>query len=408
MFGERETADFTLPQRRVLSRSTDSVFENFLTFSSSNPNSLNLLNSAFNDSVSVVLNPRPNPISKSILNIPVSESNPNLNITNMAYLSLKDARDMIKSFAGSDQLQFTEFIRTCTFAFKNTDTTNHSALLDYILHIKLGGKAVQAIQYKTFKTFEELKTALENLYYDCRSVSSLQLEFNKCTQGPNETVKSYALQLENILMNLIDATINKRCKNPSANVICSNLLRDHAPHVYQEGLHSDIKFLLKPRMLENFELAITAAVEEEQLINSSKINKQIKTETEPFRNSYTPNSTPTFHSKSEPLSCNYCKKFGHIIKDCRRRLYNEQQRAKVNIVDTSYDNSVPSTSKPTSISEPETSKAINFKPAQISCLGNTRHNLAFANIECLDSVSDRTNLLVDTGAEISLIKILKS
>lgn len=61
--------------------------------------------------------------------------------------------------------------------------------------------------HKTFDTFEELKTCLEDTCVKSRSVWSLQIEFNKCKQGLNETIKDYAFSLQTILRHSTDAAI---------------------------------------------------------------------------------------------------------------------------------------------------------------------------------------------------------
>ncbi|XP_026467853.1 uncharacterized protein LOC113371441 [Ctenocephalides felis] len=313
--------------------------------------------------------------------------------------ALQRAMDAIDCFDGSSKLQLDQFFCSCTYAFKVVKLSDHDALLDYILYIKIKGKAMQAIQYRKFESFDELKAALEELYLDNRSVSSLQIEFNQSRQGFNESARDFGLRLQDILRELIDATI-KQIEIPDSNVYCSKLLNYQALHIFQEGLHNDLKFLIKAKQLKTLELAISAAVEEEKLLNSSKNFKSN------FKKPNNYSFRPTSHIKSIPTTCNYCKKLGHSISDCRKRIHNEQSKSKVNIVDRAIDKSGPSTSKVFPDTNENSSGLVSeLKLTHLSCINNSKQNLAFVNIECLSTITDRINLLVDTGAEVSLIKL---
>ncbi|XP_026469739.1 uncharacterized protein LOC113373673 [Ctenocephalides felis] len=372
-------------------------------------------------------------------------------------LSFEKAMDMVPRFDGCDHTKLSEFLYTCSYIFDNIDPSDHLPLLNFILHVKLGGRAMEATQYKTLTKFSDLKSCLEKIYFNVRSVASLQIEFSQCRQGFKENVTDYAFRFRNILRELTDATIREN-NNPATDAFCSQILNKQAYHVFKEGLHPELKTIVKCKSTD-LDSAISIATEEEVSLNSSLVsnrynfprthfnsnpnfnsnsnfyshpnfdpnsnfnsdsnfypnskfkpnpNFSTKIDFNPnsnynpdsyFNSSYNYNPNPSFHSdiKPEVLKCNYCKLSGHIIKDCRKRIFNEQQRSKVNFIEK-IDK--PNTSKE------EICKAGELRTVQLSCISN-KNDLVYANLNFLDTEKDQVNMLVDTGAEISIIKISK-
>ncbi|XP_026475865.1 uncharacterized protein LOC113381098 [Ctenocephalides felis] len=313
----------------------------------------------------------------------------------MAELTLKEARDIIKSFDGSSNSNLNDFLRICQYAFDAIETSQHSSLFKYIFNVKLEGKAAQSVRYRSIENFKQLKQTLEELFVDHRSVSSLQVEFNQCRQSSREKVLDYSERLSNILEQLIEAT-TRQSRNPEKDPYISELLRYQALNIFQEGLHPDLRILIKSKNLQSLEKAISAAIEEERL--SSCHESSI-----PFYSNFQESSN------SITISCNYCKNIGHNIKECKKRMFKEQIRSNSNIKSSnpnfSQTSNVPDSnySKP-SRSNSNISTVAELKKAQVSLISSSSMSI-FKSFESPHSTSEKLNLMIDTGADVSLVKL---
>lgn len=225
-------------------------------------------------------------------------------------LTLKEARGLISTFEGKSQADLREFISSCDYAFDNIDQGSKGSLLEAVLGVKIKGKALQAIQYKDIDSYEELRTLLRKLYGEKKSLFSLQNEFNLLRQKVGETVQSFGNRVENTLMELIEATLREE-RGETGKRVLQQFLRKQALEIFKEGLHEELRIIVKARNADQLEIAIREAMEEERLKES---HKQLRSNNS---NSYKGRSSG--RERDRRKWCRICKKEGHEDRDCRYR-----------------------------------------------------------------------------------------
>lgn len=270
------------------------------------------------------------------------------------YISLDTATKLIKDYDGNTQAdKVHDFIDNCEMALKAVNPNCKSVLFNIIL-TKLVGRARSLTKYRAFKEWSELKTYLEDVFSEKRSISFWQLELNSCRQGKQEDIGSYSNKIEKFLSNLIDASTVGKIPE-IATEIC-NLLRAQALNVFIQGLIEPLRLHLKARNPGTLEDAIELAREEERQLLCQR-NKTFPTyfHSKPQvtcnickkaghvdRNCYFKQSTTqgandnrkqlhsqrtySIDTRNQNFNCLYCKKPGHRIAECRKRMYNESQK----------------------------------------------------------------------------------
>ncbi|KAL4156125.1 hypothetical protein QTP88_000160 [Uroleucon formosanum] len=166
--------------------------------------------------------------------------------------------------------------------------------------------------------------------------------------GKNERIQDFAGRIEKIYHELTYAsTIGK---NATESKIIAQTIQGQASSVFMSGVHPAINTILEARAVTTFELAVVIAMEKERNFEDRKSgydkNKNIKnkikcnrcnkmghyanecyskvTASSGFRN-------PTYNDiKKENTGqvkfCKYCRKTNHDIKDCRKRIFNENKK----------------------------------------------------------------------------------
>lgn len=282
-------------------------------------------------------------------------------VTEVTTVSLEIAKSMLTSFNGNKR-DLSEFIDNCDEALNLVNTSYKNILLT-LIKTKITGNARLLIKDREFIDWNTLKTYLLEAYSDVRTAGQWQLELNSCRQTANENVRSYANKIERCYINLLK-TLDKNLNNEGKRA-CIDLLRNQALNAFLMGLNRELAILVKSREPRTLEEAITLAQSEEnEYLSKTEISKfqrvndqttrhcihcnkpghssfncfhrnkretSIKTfspqNSKPWNNNqsnYKPSNQNNFQKNAK--QCNYCKKFGHVISECRKRQYNNQKR----------------------------------------------------------------------------------
>ncbi|KAL4136401.1 hypothetical protein QTP88_007949 [Uroleucon formosanum] len=241
-------------------------------------------------------------------------------------LSMEAAIKLIPSFRGGNDADLSAFENKCKFVFSNITENIRPTILNAII-AQLTGKAFEAIRYREFTEWKSTK-------------------FYKA--GKNERIQDFAGRIEKIYHELTYAsTIGK---NATESKIIAQTIQGQASSVFMSGVHPAINTILEARAVTTFELAVVIAMEKERNFEDRKSgydkNKNIKnkikcnrynkmghyanecyskvTASSGFRN-------PTYNDiKKENTGqvkfCKYCRKTNHDIKDCRKRIFNENKK----------------------------------------------------------------------------------
>lgn len=283
----------------------------------------------------------------------------------MQHVSIELAEKMLIRFDGNKQ-RLNEFIDNCDKAMSLISKANEPVLFA-IIETRITDNARALIRNRSFKSWSELKGHLIDIFSERRTMGQWQLELNSLRQNYNETVLSYSNKVENCyikLLNSLDESLEDEARKA-----CSQLLKNQALSVFICGLHKDISLIVKAQKPKDLETAIAIALSEEQETKSKNeiqkfqnlssnkfqnLNKfcsicnknnhntnncRFKSNSNTFQkppnirymNNSNQNNNQNQKFQSHNLNnftkiCNYCKKKGHIISECRKREYNEKIR----------------------------------------------------------------------------------
>lgn len=226
-------------------------------------------------------------------------------------LNLNLAIKLIPEFDGSSK-KLHKFISSCDIVHKKlNDEFNEESLIEIIL-LKLQDNAYDVMQYKQFKNYQELRLELNTQFSETRPIEYLQVELVRAKQLPNEDVKSFAHKIENLLNDLNRACIAR--EGDDSSTIIQNLNATTALKSFEDGLKEPLQIIIKACRFKKLKEAISKALEEEATLNYKMTPTNLPRTGIPMVN-YRPN-------------CQICKKIGHTAETCFRRNSNEYGTSK--------------------------------------------------------------------------------
>lgn len=342
-------------------------------------------------------------------------------------IGIETAVRMVPSFNGGTETDLSAFIAKCDHLLNIVEANVRPMIFETIL-TQLSGDAYKAVRYRIFNNWEELKIHLRTIFGAKHSLGHLQAALSNIKQRPEEDIRSFAGRIEQSYHELVGALTVGLEGEAAAAVAASTKVGALA--AFTNGAHPAIRALLRARDINNLEKAITVAIEEEQdlihlkrgfynnhnnknFVKNKKINIKCNrcnkmghyaNECRSSNTSYNTNfrnpisnrdEKPVFVKKEyqgQVRFCNYCKKTNHVIKDCRKRMYNEKNKNKAT---NDNEHETPSTSysnRTVNDINNQVRVVTKFDEEHITC---GSHNFKPHNIK----------LLIDSGAEMNLIKI---
>lgn len=364
-----------------------------------------------NDSKSLEIQNLKDKIANQPLN-PTSSENPSNTeeiIENENPMTLNQVlKFLTKTFSG-DPKTLNAFITKCELAWVNCPQNQKHNLLNFILG-QIEGDAATSIMHREFSSWEQVKTELKTIYKSPRNYQQLNVELAELKQKANENVQSYFNRVFKIVTEIKELGKNDPAISASFKLIETQGLN-------QFILKSDPKVSIflqcsKPTSMQD---ALAMALNFEKLNPQNEIKKSNKycshcktqthntvdcrkafgkrectickkpghVEKECWFNKKEKSQNSKTDSNIFTISCAYCKKPGHAIKDCRKREYNNKKRAE-EMGKKSYE--------PTTEAKPFSSVNIIRSP----------NNFLISLTEF--NTQKKFQLLIDTGAEISIIK----
>lgn len=220
-----------------------------------------------------------------------------------------------KTFDGT-RLELFDFIGSCENAIRFADDNQKYLLMGYILS-KLVGNARAQLRDKEFNDFNDLKESLIQLFGDKKQYTQLMEELNTLKQIQQEPIIKFYNKIDNIFTRLINSIQIEDAVERQSRI---TMLKELSLQRFIYHSIPEISRFLRGKNIPTLSEALNIAQDEERALNMNKGSS----------------SSPSFSK-----FCNFCKKSGHLYKDCRKRSH-----ANVNITNLSSEKQPSSSHKP--------------------------------------------------------------
>lgn len=299
-----------------------------------------------------------------------------------AKVTLSILTKFVRSYDGNRET-LAAFLTNCDNAISLAAPDQQNILCKYIIS-QLEGKAQLACSLKNFNNWDELKSYLKSTFGEKKHSSHLLLDLQNCKQGQSESVTQYSIRLEACLTRL-QADIQNSCTDRNLLLGKITAMEELALSLFQLGLNPNISNIVRCRNPSTLNEAISLAVEEEKIFKLVKITqpkhptkfcslckKTNHSFSECFKKKHDftqrssfhiPPANPQYSAETSQSSskdsnfvktCAYCKHKGHLISECRKRQYNNNQRRM-----NSHPPSGPSHSNSANVNMYEYSESLN-------------------------------------------------
>lgn len=209
-------------------------------------------------------------------------------------ITLSVLTKFIKPYNG-DRESLPAFLTNCENAISLASTDQQNVLIKYIVS-QLEGKAQIACCLKKFESWIEIKQYLKSTFGEKKHSTHLLVDLQNCKQLPNEDVTQYSLRIESCLTRL-QSDIHYSCENEKELIGRLAAMEDLALNTFLLGMNSDFSHIVRCRNPKGLSDAITHAIEEEKLFKLSRLSQRSS-------------------SSSSSKQCTICRKFGHRSYDC--------------------------------------------------------------------------------------------
>lgn len=302
---------------------------------------------------------------------------------NYLYFSIRDALEAVPSFDGSN-IPFVYFVEGCEEALSMITPSQELNLVRAVRN-KLKGDAHRSILGQTFDKMQELVEFLRTKYGPRETVYEAQGRLAYLCQKKDEKVVAYANRVRELGKRILDAQkretgrISPEFRSSIDKHLKTSFLRGLNKEIIitKEGTFEEIesraieaeKELETINMIKRVVLAENGPAEkrastrriEGQVINCQYCHKkghaadkcwQIKkfqgngnevgNRYDSFQNNNGSNNDSSNNNNRQPftssntssnpnnqstiITCRYCKKIGHTLQECRKRIYNNNQR----------------------------------------------------------------------------------
>lgn len=233
---------------------------------------------------------------------------------------LNELFSLIPEYDG-DQILLNSFINSCDTAFDLAEGTQ-AVLLTVHIKNKLRGRASQLINSRNLKTWEEIKLLLNTHFGDSRDLNSLIHDLNRLKQGNNENPLSFIHRINSHNAKLHSCISSQNLtpeQKQSQCVMIDNMCLD----TLLTGLDNKIGSIVRASNPNNL-VDAAIRIKRECQLNYLEASRFSKNSTQVPKPKINPNKN--FNNFQNHKFCNYCKKAGHLIQECRLRQQNNSNQ----------------------------------------------------------------------------------
>lgn len=250
----------------------------------------------------------------------------------MSEISLNVLIKFVGTFDGSRD-KLSPFLNNCRNTINLASPPQIDVLLKYILS-RLEGKAETACAIKEFTKWSQLEEFLKCQFGDAKHYAFLLSDLQECRQGRNESVSTFSLRsCLSKLLTEINISIPTKKKDELSGRVAA--MQDLALNVFMIGLQPPLSTVVRCRDPSTLNEAINLATAEEKIVGMTNRRNAIpSTSTNTFEQRRQNHNTASYTrpqriNPNTPI-CRYCKNLGHTIENCRKRMYNNNNRNQHN------------------------------------------------------------------------------
>lgn len=265
---------------------------------------------------------------------------------------LRDALETIPAFDGY-KIPVHQFCRACLRAREMLPSHLEVSLIQMTVN-KLQGHAFLAVEDLTFVTVADLCEHLKNTFAPVKSLNQYRGELGNIFQKTNEHVLDYIARVKELKMAVREG--EEKLQGSLTQSVEENL-KAEVLEAFVRGLKPEIALRLKVEGLEDFDKAVLKTVQLSKIIETEKAryktpfwgnrnnfngrpspspspsgdsnsNRNYRNQNNTSSNSQVPSTSQT--TSRTPIVCNYCKYPGHVIGECRKLKYKEEQAQRQN------------------------------------------------------------------------------
>lgn len=236
-------------------------------------------------------------------------------LSNLNYL--RKISDFIPHYSGS-QAGLYDFLQAADWVYDQVDDNVLEAFL-LLIKTKLRGDAEAFVSSRNIADWETLKNLLTGHYCDARDIEGLGRELTVSVQGNNESPRQFLTRIQ-ALLTKIRSSINLNPDNTAGDKI--TLIKSYeatALKTVLAGLRNPLGTTIRSQRPANLNEVASFLIDEENILYLQTRNNNIDRK---IRGAIPKNLYNLPQRNSETKICNYCKKVGHVISECRRREFN--------------------------------------------------------------------------------------
>lgn len=277
---------------------------------------------------------------------------------------IKEALNAIPDFDGEN---LNTFIRACKRA-ANIVPTHLEGELAQLLKFKLKDRAYVVVENYQFNTLDDFITRLKEIFSPYETLNNLRGKLDSLKKESNESMLDYINRVSDIK----DAMLDRKRFDTLVHITQTEIRSIEKDIIdgFKDGLAPEIRNYLNPTKSSNLTDVFNDALFAEKQINrdlakhgpqnqNHSQNSENKNKREQYNNNNKSqnrqnNNTDSQNKKSNSEDntnqtekiCNYCKKPGHIIKECRRLIWINSQREQGNVNQSQETDAPGTTNKP--------------------------------------------------------------
>lgn len=269
---------------------------------------------------------------------------------NYSNSSIRDALELVPKYDGHN-IPVLQFARSCKRAKELVPLTNENHLVR-LLRSKLVGHAYLAVEDEIHNTVDQLIDSLKRTFGPARTSNYYRGQLSINFKKPSEHILDYICRVKDLRNAIIEGDqmqFGRLLNNLEIEQIDSYTLES-----FFEGLPPEYRAEIRMETCRNLQETYNRAILINKRLERDRIrqhdnkagpvranlpsNQQKQT---PRFNIIQPNRSPLHinapvNRTSQPTDpsfqskiCAYCKKFGHLISECRKRQYNKDRKSVV-------------------------------------------------------------------------------